>query len=69
MVDFSVGFSNSELMTYTGGEARYDVGKENGVLTVLDGKGRRFRFSPASWYSVEDAVTGGFYEDRGVETV
>jgi hypothetical protein len=45
--------------------SRYDVGNENGVLTVLDGKGRRFRFSPASWHSVEDAVTGGFDEKSG----
>ena len=69
MANFSVGFSNGELLTFTGGEAKYDVGNDNGVLTVLDGRGRRFHFSPTSWHSVEDAVSGGFYADAGAVTV
>jgi hypothetical protein len=68
MANFSVGFSNGELLTFSGRGARYDIGAENGVLTVLDGRGRRYRFSPTSWHSVEDAVSGAFSADADAVT-
>jgi hypothetical protein len=59
MADFSVAYLNGQVVKYSGPGARYDIDGKTAVLTVRDGKGNRWRFSPAGWVSVEDDESAG----------
>ena len=61
MTDFTITLANGQLRSCSEEDARYDIHGQSGLLTVLDGKGNRWQFSPAGWLSVEDD------EPEGVE--
>ena len=52
MADFVVTFSNGRSIPYTGEGSRYSL--EGDVLTVHDGQGQRFHFSPSSWLTTQE---------------
>ncbi|HSJ21380.1 MAG TPA: hypothetical protein VK964_12465 [Nocardioidaceae bacterium] len=62
MADFKVAYSNGTVESYSGGSATVSIDATTGVLTVLDGEGKRLRFSPAAWLTVEDEAGPGVYE-------
>jgi len=62
MADFEVAYSNDVPTLYSGAAARYEINPQSGVLTVFDGDGQRFHFSPAGWLSVRDEAPTSVYE-------
>jgi hypothetical protein len=69
MADFKVAYSNGTNTSYSGENAGCEVDDTSAVLTVLDGKGKQFRFSPAAWLCIEEDEPQSVYEARGLETV
>lgn len=69
MADFEVAFSNGKVIPYSGERSRYLIDDAQGVLTVYDGKGQRFRFSPSGWVCVQDAEPKSAYETEDLKTV
>lgn len=54
MAEFRVDYSNGTSIVYSGLGSRYYLNDAQGVLTVYDGKGDRFRFSPSSWQAIQE---------------
>ncbi|HWL99089.1 MAG TPA: hypothetical protein VNP20_17230 [Nocardioidaceae bacterium] len=52
---FKVAFPNGKVESYDADGARYSL-NDAGVLTVLDGNGKSFTFSPSGWWCIEAAA-------------
>lgn len=64
MANFKVTYPNGDTESYSGESAVGEVDPATGVLTVMDGNGKRLRFSPNAWLCVEDGQIESAYVHR-----